>query len=381
MADRGKDHWDSGDYQHSASFVPKLAGKVTQWLDLQKDDVILDIGCGDGILNLEFAKALAQGKGTIHGIDSSAAMIDAAKELCKDHPNATFEVVDGTEIEKHAALQEGTFTKAFSNAAMHWILRRESTRQSFFRAVHASLRPGGTFAFEMGGLGNVKEMAAALLAACARRHPGGLPAVVEGHYPWFFPDEAWATEALERAGFRVDKVGEGVAADQGGPGRRGRLVQAVWEHDPREPGQGGGQGGRGEGGGRGAEGGVRRRQGRGDDFAAELACVAVNRWRPTPPGGFPIVHIIKVAKKRWQTQHHITTALCEKKRRCDMVDQDQQVRSYRHLAQMPRADDALRMLKRIASAVQPIMRNHNWRVGELAEFYPNDANLLGKIQE
>ncbi|TQV98490.1 WLM domain-containing protein [Cordyceps javanica] len=60
-----------------------------------------------------------------------------------------------------------------------------------------------------------------------------------------------------------------------------------------------------------------------------------------------------------------------------MTDQDQQVRSYVHLAQLPRADDALRMLRRIASAVKPIMRNHRWRVGELAEFYPNEANLLG----
>lgn len=33
-------------YQNSASFVPKLATKVMQWLDPQKDDVILDIGCG-----------------------------------------------------------------------------------------------------------------------------------------------------------------------------------------------------------------------------------------------------------------------------------------------------------------------------------------------
>ncbi len=33
-------------YQRSASFVPKLAGKIVEWLDPQKDDVILDIGCG-----------------------------------------------------------------------------------------------------------------------------------------------------------------------------------------------------------------------------------------------------------------------------------------------------------------------------------------------
>lgn len=33
-------------YQRSASFVPKLATKIVQWLDPQKDDRILDIGCG-----------------------------------------------------------------------------------------------------------------------------------------------------------------------------------------------------------------------------------------------------------------------------------------------------------------------------------------------
>ncbi|OAR01676.1 hypothetical protein LLEC1_06415, partial [Akanthomyces lecanii] len=162
MAEQGKDHWHSGSYQHSASFVPKLAGKVIQWLDLQKDDVVLDIGCGDGILNLDFAKVLSQGKGSIHGIDSSAAMIDAAKDRCKEHPNATFEgkrlvrnhpaskraqmltihthaVLDGTKIHGSAALQRGTFTKVFSNAAMHWILRDAAARAPFLRAVHAAL--------------------------------------------------------------------------------------------------------------------------------------------------------------------------------------------------------------------------------------------------
>lgn len=45
----------------------------------------------DGILDLEFSKVLAQGSGSLHGIDSSAAMIEAAQELCRDTKNITFE--------------------------------------------------------------------------------------------------------------------------------------------------------------------------------------------------------------------------------------------------------------------------------------------------
>lgn len=52
----------------------------------------------DGILNIEFAKVLAQGNGSVHGIDSSPAMIDAAKKLCQDTPQATFE---GMLVNKH----------------------------------------------------------------------------------------------------------------------------------------------------------------------------------------------------------------------------------------------------------------------------------------
>jgi len=84
-------------YQNSASFVPKLAGKVVSLLDVQEDDVILDLGCGgklfshsgvlmdvnrltDGVLNLQIAQTLAKGKGRIHGVDTSEAMISAAKK-------------------------------------------------------------------------------------------------------------------------------------------------------------------------------------------------------------------------------------------------------------------------------------------------------------
>lgn len=99
-------------YQHSASFVPKLAGKVVQWLDVCKDDVILDIGCGgrcpgkmlellvltdcgqDGVLDAEFADTLAQGSGWLHGVDSSPKMIEAAKGTVGNAKNCTFEGKD-----------------------------------------------------------------------------------------------------------------------------------------------------------------------------------------------------------------------------------------------------------------------------------------------
>ncbi|KYK54621.1 DNA damage response protein WSS1 [Drechmeria coniospora] len=59
---------------------------------------------------------------------------------------------------------------------------------------------------------------------------------------------------------------------------------------------------------------------------------------------------------------------------------DKPVGAYVHLDKEPRAGEALHMLKKVASLVQPIMRARGWRVGQLAEFYPQDASLLGVNQ-
>ncbi|KAG5657605.1 hypothetical protein KAF25_006169 [Fusarium avenaceum] len=60
-----------------------------------------------------------------------------------------------------------------------------------------------------------------------------------------------------------------------------------------------------------------------------------------------------------------------------MSEHDALVLSYSHLAKLPRASDALQILKKVASLVKPIMRARNWKVRELAEFYPDQQNLLG----
>jgi DNA-dependent metalloprotease WSS1 len=53
------------------------------------------------------------------------------------------------------------------------------------------------------------------------------------------------------------------------------------------------------------------------------------------------------------------------------------VNNFEHLSDKRRAPEALRTLRKIASLVKPLMRQRNWRVGTLAEFFPSDTSLLG----
>ncbi|KAL2165363.1 hypothetical protein VTH06DRAFT_661 [Thermothelomyces fergusii] len=225
-------------YQNAASFVPKLATKVMQWLDPQKDDVILDIGCGDGVLDVEMARAGAR----VHGIDASPAMIAAAKSAAESAglsaDRCSFEVLDATTLPSAGHLQRGEYTKAFSNAALHWILageeaEAEATGEAVFRGVRDALAPGAPFVFEMGGPGNCAEVRAALLSAVGRRV--GL-ARARAVVPWFFPprdDDAWLRELLEArvGGWAVETVEREwrpTRADRGGVDGWVRLMAKKW---------------------------------------------------------------------------------------------------------------------------------------------------------
>lgn len=63
-----------------------------------------------------------------------------------------------------------------------------------------------------------------------------------------------------------------------------------------------------------------------------------------------------------------------------MPEHDALVFSYSHLRNFPREKEALHTLKKIASLVKPVMRARGWKVPELAEFYPDQHNLLGPLR-
>jgi trans-aconitate methyltransferase len=141
--------WDAKDYAKNSQNQFQWAKELIPKLKLQGNEVLLDIGCGDGKITVEIAKALPNGK--VVGIDSSPEMINLAKttfpvEQC---PNLTFKAIDARNI----PFQE-EFDIAFSNAALHWIIDQNAV----LKGVQKSLKPNGRILFQMAGKGNAQAV-------------------------------------------------------------------------------------------------------------------------------------------------------------------------------------------------------------------------------
>jgi len=180
-------------YDENASFVPELTTEIVALLDPAINDKILDLGCGDGVLT----KRISQKCKNIIGIDSSANMIAAAKNLGIDA-----RVTSGQDLVNTPDLQQGDFDKVFSNAALHWILRNDP--DTTIQGVYRALNNRGKFVAELGGFGNCADVYTALRSALF--HRGVSMAEFEKADPCIFPSENVMSEMLTRNGFKVESI-------------------------------------------------------------------------------------------------------------------------------------------------------------------------------
>jgi trans-aconitate methyltransferase len=170
--------WDAADYARVGAFVSELGQPALDLLDPKPGERILDVGCGNGTLTLKIAHSGA----TVTGIDSSRDMVDAAHEHGVDAL-----VVDAADMHFDC-----DFDAAFSNAALHWMLDMEAVAAGIFRA----LKPGGRFAGEMGGSGNIAILRSGIRAELEER---GYPVPAED--PQWYPTVEEFTQVYRRAGF------------------------------------------------------------------------------------------------------------------------------------------------------------------------------------
>ena len=177
----GKQDWNPRQYAQNARFVSDLGMSVVELLAPKSHERILDLGCGDGALTI---RLLDYGCDVV-GVDSSPAMIDAARSLG----------VDAHVIDARKLGFTDEFDAVFSNAALHWMAAPDKV----IRGVWRALKVGGRFVGEFGGHGNVASITAALESALQARG-------IAVPKPWYFPKPENYSKLLETQGFSVDYI-------------------------------------------------------------------------------------------------------------------------------------------------------------------------------
>lgn len=157
----GRAKWNAADYAANSAVQQTWARELIAKLNLRGDENILDVGCGDGKVTAEIARAVPHGKVT--GIDASAEMIAFAKKTFQQSkfPNLEFRAMDARNIKSARR-----FDLVFSNAALHWV----DDHEKFLRGAANVLKPGGRLVVSCGGKGNAHDVFVALRPEIRLKH-------------------------------------------------------------------------------------------------------------------------------------------------------------------------------------------------------------------
>jgi trans-aconitate 2-methyltransferase len=229
--------WNAADYAANSAAQQIWARELIAQLHLRGDERIIDVGCGDGKVTAELARAVP--KGSVTGIDASPEMIRFARKTFPPgkHPNLKFQVMDAREItfavlsapsppqkEERAGARRPTISNSkprsptlsplgqgegeenarfdivFSSSVLHWV----DDHPAFLRGAAACLHPGGRLVVSCGGKGNAQDVFVALRPEMRLKQWckffRKLPK------PYFFHSPADYERWLPRFGFKTHRV-------------------------------------------------------------------------------------------------------------------------------------------------------------------------------
>jgi len=187
--------WNAAAYAANSVVQQSWARELIAQLPLRGDERILDVGCGDGKVTAELARAVP--RGSVTGVDASPQMIEFAETTFPPakNSNLTFRIADARKIKF-----DRPFDLIFSNAALHWV----DDHQTFLKRASACLRPAGRLVISCGGKGNAHEVFLALRPEMRlkrwceffRKMP----------MPYFFHAPSDYEKWLPRFGFKINRL-------------------------------------------------------------------------------------------------------------------------------------------------------------------------------
>src|SRR6201986_337742 len=122
--------WNASEYARISTLQAAMAKEVLSLLDLEGNERILDVGCGNGKTTAEIAARFPQG--AVVCVDASAGMIGFATEHGALHPNLQFAVADARDLP-----YQREFDLVVSFNALHWIPDQDQALKSIPSPVKA----------------------------------------------------------------------------------------------------------------------------------------------------------------------------------------------------------------------------------------------------
>ena len=138
--------WNPGQYSKYADERGRPFADLISRIQADNPGTIVDLGCGPGNLTATLLDRWPDA--TVHGVDSSPEMIEAAQPLASER--LSFEVGDVREWTTDEPVDV-----IVSNATLHWIPEQLDLLPGFVRA----LRPGGWLAIQIPGNGDAPSHA------------------------------------------------------------------------------------------------------------------------------------------------------------------------------------------------------------------------------
>jgi trans-aconitate methyltransferase len=129
MRNRNNGSWDARTYDQVSRLVQYRWGQqVLEWRKWRGDEIVLDAGCGSGLLTRRLAKRVPRGK--VYAVDIDSNMIKQAKNNLQFLDNVEIIQSSFTDIRIPRKLDV-----IFSNSAFHWILDHRKALQKFWEML------------------------------------------------------------------------------------------------------------------------------------------------------------------------------------------------------------------------------------------------------
>lgn len=140
---KNQDLWNGNQYKKNSSPQETSATNIINSISFNKDDCVLDIGCGDGRVTKKLCSLVPKGK--VVGIDPSNSMILEANKLTESCSNLSFFQKSAEDFKI-----EIKFNYILSFHSLHWV----KDKKAIFDNIYSHLKPGGKFVFVTAGREN-----------------------------------------------------------------------------------------------------------------------------------------------------------------------------------------------------------------------------------